>query len=126
VLIPHDPRADPAAPAATITAIRDDGDCTVLKLADGHTVRLIVLNTSGRRVTAETVTTDAEAALLTTVQGKPSHLSAWHATHASLAGQVLHESDKPVDLDREVVAPGQMRLENSGLAPLGWHNGTIQ
>jgi len=32
---------DPAALAASITALRDDSDCTVVKVAEGDTVRLI-------------------------------------------------------------------------------------
>ena len=71
-------------------------------LTDGDTVRLVVLNTSGKPVTAGAVTTDAEAAMLTVVTGKPSHLSAWHATRASVAGKVLLQSDKAVDVDRDL------------------------
>jgi len=45
------------------------------------------------------LTTDAEAALLTLEKGAPTHLSAWHATQATLAGRPPIRSDTPKDLD---------------------------
>ena len=41
----------------------------------------------------------AEAALLTLVKGKPTHLSAWHATVATLGKQRLWKSAQAKDLD---------------------------
>ena len=102
VLLPHDPKVDPVALAASITTVKDSVNCTVLKVTNGDTARLIVLNTSGTSVTVGALVTDAEAAMLTTVNGKPSHLSAWHATRASVAGKALHRSGKAVDVDRDL------------------------
>ena len=99
VLLPHLPMADPEKLAATITAIQDSADATVLKVTDGETDRLIVLNTAGTRVTAGPMVTDAEAALLTLVNGKPAHLSAWHATTAVLGQKKLLASHEAQDLD---------------------------
>ena len=102
VLLPHDPVADPAVLAATIAVLRDTPEATLLQVKDGDTVRTIVLNTAGKPVTVETLTTDAEAALLTAVHGKPTHLSAWHATQATLDGKKLLSSSKAKDLDCKV------------------------
>jgi len=102
VLVPHDPKVDVTALAASIATVRDGGDCTVLKVTDGDTVRLIVLNTSGKPVTVDTLTTDAEAAMLTFVKGKPAHLSAWHATRTTLSGKSVAVSTQAVDVDRNL------------------------
>ncbi|MHB9131634.1 MAG: hypothetical protein ACYDBB_11170 [Armatimonadota bacterium] len=102
VLLPHKPIEDPENLAATITALQDTPDATVLKVTSGDTVRLIIMNTSGKPVTAGPLVTDAESALLTLVKGKPTHVSAWHATKVTLGKKTLLTSKQPKDLDRAV------------------------
>lgn len=70
--------------------------------AAGDTTRIVVLNSSGEPVTVETLATDAEAALLTMEHGKPTHLSAWHATRGMLGKKSLLSSPRPRNLDCEL------------------------
>ena len=59
----------------------------------------MMLNTSGKPVTADALVTDAEAAMLTLVNGKPVHVSAWHATTATLGDKKLLSVRRARDLD---------------------------
>ncbi|MHB9024152.1 MAG: hypothetical protein ACYC7E_08245 [Armatimonadota bacterium] len=99
VLMPHLPSAEPEKLAATISKVSDSPDATVLKVIDGETVRLIIMNSGGKPVTAGALTTDAESALLTLVKGRPTHLSAWHATTAVYGKKTLLTSPKVKDMD---------------------------
>lgn len=99
VLLPHMPMPDPEKLAAAISTVSDSPAATVLKVVDGDTTRLILMNNSGKPVTAGPLVTDAESALLTLVKGKPAHLSAWHATTAILGKKKLLSSRAPKDLD---------------------------
>jgi hypothetical protein len=95
VLLPHAPVADPGKLAATICALQDTPGATVLQVKDGNITRLLLFNSSGTSVSAGPLITDAEAAVLTLVDGKPSHLSAWGATGVSLDGKKLYGATKP-------------------------------
>jgi hypothetical protein len=99
VLLPHLPSAEPEKLAATIATVSDAPGVTVLKVTEGDTVRLIVMNSSGEPITAGTLVTDAEAALLTSIKGKPTHLSLWHAHKAALGKKKLLASAQAKDLD---------------------------
>ncbi|OPZ86893.1 MAG: hypothetical protein BWY76_00735 [bacterium ADurb.Bin429] len=102
VLLPHAPMPDPERLAATISSVLDTPETAILQVADGDTTRLIVLNTGGKLVAAGPLTTDAEAALLTLVKGKPTHLSAWHAATVKLGRKTLLSARTPRDLDVNV------------------------
>ncbi len=60
--------------------------------------RTVVLNSSGRSVTVGTLTTDAEAVLIVREAGKPTTLSAWHATAVRYEGKELHKAEKAGDV----------------------------
>lgn len=100
VLLPHAPSVDAATLADTICVVRDTPEATVLRMTDGDTTRVVVLGCSGKPVTVGALVTDAEAALVTYVKGKPSHVSAWHATRLVLDGKVLLDAAEPTTVDR--------------------------
>ncbi len=102
VLLPHAPMANPETLAATIGALFDTPDATALQVVDGATSRLILLNTGGKPVALGPLATDAEAALLTLVNGKPAHLSAWRATTIKLNGRPLLTTKTPKDVDKSL------------------------
>ncbi|MHB9027073.1 MAG: hypothetical protein ACYC7E_23295 [Armatimonadota bacterium] len=102
VLMPHAPQVNAAALAAGIKALAAPPGCTALKITDGDTQRLIILNNSGKSVTVEKLATDAEAAILTLVKGKPTRLSAWQATTAVLNGKTLAKTAKAGDVDKKL------------------------
>jgi hypothetical protein len=100
VLLPHLPVAQPAKLAAAITALEDSPESTILMVTVGDTSHMIVLNSSGKQITAGDLQTDAEAALLTSLKGKPTHFSAWNATFSTMRGEVIARSEKPETVDR--------------------------
>jgi hypothetical protein len=102
VLMPHAPGMDTAKLAGTISVELDSPGCTVLRVVDGDTVYLAVLNSGGKPLTVKGLTTDAEAALLTAVKGKLASLAAWQATLVSFNGKVLRKAALPGDVVQEM------------------------
>ncbi|MHB9133253.1 MAG: hypothetical protein ACYDBB_19460 [Armatimonadota bacterium] len=101
VLIPHDPKISATQLAQSIESVRDDEQCTAVRIQDTDGVRLAVINTSGKSVIIDDLVTDAEAALVTLKNGK-FHISAWHATTVRFGNKVLLKAAKPQDVEKDV------------------------
>ncbi len=102
VLLPHMPVADPAKLAERIRLVKDTPEATIVQVQDGDTTRTCVLSSGGRTVAVGNWRLEAEAALLTAVRGKSTHVSAWHATRVMLRGKSLLRTEEPQDLDLAV------------------------
>ncbi len=103
VLLPHAPVADPSVVADRISLVRDSAGVTAILVKDeAGGSRSIILNSSGRAVTVGTLTTDAEAVLISRPAGQKATLSAWHATAVKYEGKELHKSDQPKDVYRSL------------------------
>ena len=99
VLLPHVPVADPGPLADRISLIKDTPEVTAVQVQDAAGgSRTLALNSSGKTVTVGTLTTDAEAVLITRAAGKRATLSAWHATSVQYNGKEVYKAGTAGDV----------------------------
>ncbi len=102
VLLPHEPTADATPLADSIELLTDKPETTVLRVKDGDTERLIILNSGGKRINVGSIVFEGEAAVVTYLKGKRTHFSAWATKLVALDGKPLFRSEKPGEVDKQL------------------------
>jgi hypothetical protein len=100
--LPHDPRVPGRTLAEGIEVVLDAPGQTVLRLAaEKGREEWIVLNTPGKTIKTDALTTDARQLYLDLRDGKPQRAMLLDGTHLTVAGKSLWKQDKRGDWVRE-------------------------
>lgn len=102
VLIPHEPTGDGCEFGAGISVVRDGPEGTILSCKEGNTERLVILNSGGKPVSVGALEIEAEAAIVTYLNGKRTHLAGWGVKSVRLGEETLFRSTQRVTVDREL------------------------
>ncbi len=102
VLMPHAPIADAGPLAESITVLSDKPETTALRVKEGDTERLVILNSGGKRANVGSIVFEGEAAVVTYLKGRRTHFSAWKTKFISLDNTPFFRSEKPARVDEDI------------------------